>query len=796
MKPNPTLRYSLFILGTCILWFFLLRLPTDPVLPDLDPSWRLLLSLDLLHGTQAGKDLVFTYGPLGSLLTPQGPFVTEIHWLKVLAELIAKGLVALAFTRLILRMPSLWIQLLTFATLLVLIPWDFDSIYYLAITAACLTALVDKDKPYSGVFAAVLIAPLGLVKFTYAVMGLAGVCLLALGKAFQKKGLTSTFPPLALVLSFLLLWLGIGQSLGNLPLFIKGSIEISKGYNLSMFLMGDQDLLLIAVLGFASFMFWLLWAWWSGERNTTRSLQALLLLAPAFLCWKAGFVRQDWGHTLVFFSTLTLLPLWGLGLLVARSPQLRKRTLISVLAFLPLVLGVTGLNLASKRIGWKLEDTLLILRDTALRNRFSLLHPAIWTQHLVQKQKDEEQKNALPKMKALVGKGPADELPFTAAILYLNRIQTHHRPVFQSYSAYSPYLQDLNGSFFESKRSPPFVLIKPQEIDRKFPLQADSQSYRVLLQRYIPAASEKGWLLLKQKEDAKGLPKISGQSQGKLVASGEDLQNRWISLPEGPGMGELSVQLDSSMMGKIRAFLFRPPLMSMDIRRKSGTVQTYRSPPPSMRRPFLLDPPVTDTMGFLNLYLGENPDPVIAFRLHTRRGKEYAFAPRFKWSYFRVPFPSGEGIPEDLKAARWKLAFPLLPLPPLSMEPKKNFWNTTTDRMPVLLAHAKSRLVLQAPIGSYRFRASYGMVPGSYTGEGHTDGVRFRVSYTDGKGKQIILLDRRLEPGKKRRDQGVQKLDIPVKWKTRGRLILETFPGPTNFWDWSYWTQLSLTPRN
>ena len=762
---------------------------------DLDPSWRLLLSLDLLNGAQAGKDLVFTYGPLGSLLTQSGPYVAETHWLKFFAELLAKGLVALAFTRLLLRFPSPWLRFTTFGVLLALVPWDFDAVYYLAITAACLRALTDKDKPLSGVLVAALIAPLGMVKFTFAVMGAASLSLLALGKAFQGRFLASLLIPISFVLSFLAVWLGIGQSLGNLPLYIKGSMEISKGYNQAMFLMGDPGLLKIGALAFLSFVAWLLWSWWRGKRDPFRTILVLLLLAPGFLCWKAGFVRQDFGHTLVFFSTIVVLPLWGLGLLAQNPSPSRKNIAIPVLALLPMCLGFLGIGIAGGEIGWRLPELIPQLRYRASLNRSSLLHPFAWEQALARRQKEEERKNALPRIQSMVGKEACDELPHTAAILYLNHLRIRHRPVFQSYSAYNPYLQKLNGDFFESNRAPQFVLLNPLGIDGKMALQADSQAYRVLLRRYVPVGGEKGWLLLKRRENAGSLPKISGQPFAKPTRSGRAGLNQWVDLPEGPGMGELSIHLAPSLLGKLRTLVFRPPLLTLDLRDPKGNIQSFTSPAPSMRLPFLVDPTVWTTSDFLDLYFGKVQKRVVAFRLRVRRGKEYAFASRMDWSYRRSPFPSSKGIPESLRKKRWKLAFPLLPLPPLSMEPPKHFWNTGAEEKKVLLAHPRSRLVFKLPKGSFHFRAGYGMVKGSYTGKGMSDGVTFRISLRKGSAPPKILYERRLEPKTRAEDRGLQKLNLSIACETEAALILETLPGPTDSWDWSFWTEMSLEPK-
>ena len=58
-------------LGNSLLWLLLataiVTFPRYP-LPDLDASWRMAVGWFFHQGLQMGKDIVFTYGPLGFLM--------------------------------------------------------------------------------------------------------------------------------------------------------------------------------------------------------------------------------------------------------------------------------------------------------------------------------------------------------------------------------------------------------------------------------------------------------------------------------------------------------------------------------------------------------------------------------------------------------------------------------------------------------------------------------------------------------------------------------------------------------
>ena len=57
------------LVGWCLLgfvmWIVHVQLPIGPAPAELDPSWQQALSRALVLGIRFGRDLVFTFGPLG-----------------------------------------------------------------------------------------------------------------------------------------------------------------------------------------------------------------------------------------------------------------------------------------------------------------------------------------------------------------------------------------------------------------------------------------------------------------------------------------------------------------------------------------------------------------------------------------------------------------------------------------------------------------------------------------------------------------------------------------------------------
>ena len=82
-------------------------------------------------------------------------------------------------------------------------------------------------------------------------------------------------------------------------------------------------------------------------------------------------------------------------------------------------------------------------------------------------------------------------------------------PVFQSYSAYTERLLQMNTQFFEGDQAPQFVLFRAEAIDGRFPMLEDSGVMLELLRRYRPVLTEKTFLLMQRR----GERKVGGAAQ-------------------------------------------------------------------------------------------------------------------------------------------------------------------------------------------------------------------------------------------------------------------------------------------
>src|SRR5262249_19574111 len=163
-----------------------------------------------------------------------------------------------------------------------------------------------------------------------------------------------------------------------------------------------------------------------------------------FFQWKHGFVRQDI-HQIFFFTITLLCPF----LFPALFPEYRwgrgPRFVLAACAVLLSAAGTlfvyqTALNLPPKgflasRADLCLDHARWALRLGSLKDR-------------LERHKEEMARRfALPQITARVRGASVDTFSYEQGVLLLNGLNWTPRPIFQGYSAYTPFLQSINAPF-------------------------------------------------------------------------------------------------------------------------------------------------------------------------------------------------------------------------------------------------------------------------------------------------------------------------------------------------------------
>ena len=615
----------------------LLRFPLFIASDELDPSWNQAFNYFAVHRLHVGTDYIFTYGPMAFLITET--YEPHLFAIRVLWELFFKGLIVGGLWRLGRACNASWWQTgaIFLATALLFGGKEIQTLHattadvagYFSIAVFVLLLAVDRTAATTlpVVLAVVFIAAvLSLIKLT-----LLPLCLLLVALATYrwihagKPWFLS--PALAFAFSWLALWFGSGQGLGNLSDYARGSVAITSGYAATMMEGGRTPptlpFAIVAILSIATALMTLpaLYRVATETEKMPRAvtvLASLTVLTLALIAFKHGFVRADL-HAIIALAVLFLLnSLLGI-LAISKGGDLWKRLCYPPLLGALLTMGAMhsyakqyiALYVPVASASPSFADQ--ITRSVPVQNFYQLTTLGWTADAMEEERKKLQQLHPLTRTRAEVKGATIDVWSYEQGIVLLQGMNYHPRPGFQSYSVYNSYLKKINEAFYRSDAAPEYVLFKMQAIDNRFPTTEDSTALAVILARYQPLLVEENYLLLKRKPGMADKPEMGA----KETPAQFDTE---ISIPApNPGNTQfLSLDIHPSLTGKAIAVLWKPAPISMTVTFADGTNQIFRIVSEITSDPFLLNPFLGDTGGVARyLTRGDSGKRIISIELHN-----------------------------------------------------------------------------------------------------------------------------------------------------------------------------------
>ena len=214
------------------------RFPQIPLnTRTLDASWQAVLGYAHKTEMQFGRDIVFTYGPLGYLsnecFSPYAP-VARLFFEVVFGIVIATGFCLLAW-----RVPRPWrfVLLAFFIFLASPLHWDGDALYadLGLFTWGLLCFLESGPRLRAYVLALVGLSVIGaLVKFTFLILGVFTIGLVACDLFLRGSRRLAAGMVFGFILGLLVFWRLLGQDLSGLGRYLATSLDIAAGYNSAM----------------------------------------------------------------------------------------------------------------------------------------------------------------------------------------------------------------------------------------------------------------------------------------------------------------------------------------------------------------------------------------------------------------------------------------------------------------------------------------------------------------------------------------------------------------------------------
>jgi len=603
---NRHYKKGIFVALALLLWPLLISFPwsTNALL---DGSWPEVLQYAHLKGWQFGRDIVFTWGPWG-FLNNQFHLGAAGATAKILWETLGKLTIAAALVALTRKIPLFWQVLFIIAC--ILFSWIFlDTIFLVLITLIVMGGLMAEKTPRGQqLLCVVALAFLGQIKFTYAVFACSGLVFSALFHILRKDYAETITQTAGFGVAFLAFWMGAGQNPDNLLPFFRTGLEISAGYGWAMGV-DERRPVFLCCLALALVCAVFLFRLWRKLPDRPLAWAATLYLASTwFVVWKHGLIRAD-GHEFgfVLYSLLLALPL----------PYLCIRDIKWHWFSLAAALGVGCLQIIQPGLPGNCPrdaETRFVTNYSAMGHLGSL--PAKWENEF----NHAAQPADLPWVRQIIGKQSIDLFNYDQGVVLLNRFNYKPRPIFQSYSAYTPALMSRNLRFYQSPQAPDYILWNHSSIDDRFPTLDDALLIPELPRAYQPVLEEGSYILLKK--------------QSTLPARRLDqtpLLDRSLSLDEVLILPKLDgtpiwirAKLRLNKLGKLRAFLYKPPLIRLTVTDETGRETSWRILPRVAREGFLLSPFLETQSDFAAFCRGHGQHWIRSLKFETpRKQKEF-----------------------------------------------------------------------------------------------------------------------------------------------------------------------------
>jgi hypothetical protein len=354
-----------------------------------------------------------------------------------------------------------------------------------------------------------------------------------------------------------------------------------------------------------------------------------------FLGFKHGFVRHD-QHESEAVLVVLLIGLMGLA---AAWPLLRGRS--GRVALMGWLLGLIILTYASLSFGRcvpgkglfaRFVETLdprVVLSPTKLFYAASDLKTAY--EHRLAEIRDEY---PLPELD-----GGVDVYPWDQAVIFAHGLRYAPRPVFQSYSAYTPALAEMNAAHLRSGRAADNLLFALRTLDGRYPSLDDGLSWPELLTRYDIQGATTAFVLVKKSATPREFHLVP--LKDILIRFAEP-----VALPaasNGPVWAEL--EINKTPLGSLISALYKPPALVLAVSLRDGQRLYFRLVPGMTRGGFLLSPLISDNASFVALatqdgrsLTGAEVTSMTVFAL-TKSGSTACYQSPMRLRCYRLDYP-------------------------------------------------------------------------------------------------------------------------------------------------------------
>ena len=544
----------------------------------LDPSWHLSINWAIQKNFIFGKDYVFTYGALGFLGTrnalgfnPRYFVIFDLFIISNLAYILFFAIrrycnlqtfvlcFLIAYT---VASGSMYVDQIVFILLLISIFWlsyslKLSRVWSLTIPViiTCLLFYIKVNISFVSlaIFYSYLIYFFIVDKRNYTAKALFGI----------------SVPCLIFLLSFPLNTDLIG--------YIRGGLSLIDGYNDAMSLKLNEyfNFLIYAFVMFVGFFIFFL------SKNIKNNLILLLTgLIFSFVLYKQGFVRSDL-HITVFFAIFP-----GLcGILLIFYERISRLQILVVMGICVLGLGA-GLYLGMY---------------PSVKDRINYLNDIKSPPDLSERYEKSFSRFDIPaEVLHTIGEKTVDIIPWNIDYIYFNSLNYDPRPVVQSYSAYTPYLINLNKQKYESDSAPEFVIFSNQSIDGRYGFFDDQEAKLDLIKNYtcIGFFDSENKFLLFQRKPGNAVINISPAIEQSIKFAEE------YPLADSTKSYFIKIKVNYTLLGKAIRVLYKPFQIVINFTLEDGSTRRCKAIVSVLESGVLVNPIIEEEKDFFNFVQG------------------------------------------------------------------------------------------------------------------------------------------------------------------------------------------------
>ncbi len=521
---------EIFFAAAILVVLFGIYYPLTQTMPSygLDAGWAYAMNEAIATQKRIGTEIIFTFGPYAHVYTQMYHPATEKMMLMGSTFLIASTFFLVSYNAL--NSKKIYFSILFFIAsffanmdvALFAIPLMFCiAIFYHQKILAEKMVYWRKISFFNIAFSATCLGFLPLIKgslLIYVLMVLAAsVAILVFRKSYLIASIIATFP----IVSMLFFWRLSGQRIEDIFHYATSLMPIIFGYSAAMGKVGshfEEAVYVLLVLGICVSL--------AKETEVPKSEKLYLLLSIflySFFCFKAGYTRHD-GHGYIAMFALIFL-LLALNPVISANHGKTRIGIISIISVIFFFLMyfkygfndshfkkiIAEKNLASKATkGLSLPNKIKLIDENFTSeeifkiSKTSFSFKNFWPEKFFKYQNNNDL--FLKSKKEIIRQcgfnfhfnGSVDIFTVHQECALANDWIWNPRPIFQSYSAYSPALLKINQNHFFSKVAPDNVIFQLHVIDGRLPSAEDGLSQFELIRGYKLVEETSDSLLLKK----------------------------------------------------------------------------------------------------------------------------------------------------------------------------------------------------------------------------------------------------------------------------------------------------------